>query len=126
MEIANVDVIASGLKLLLQPGHLMWLPIGMLVGLIIGAIPGFNDTNFLAMALPFTVYMGPINAVVFMMACFCASQAAGSLPARETSILANRDAPGLPWGYRLRPQRWGVSFRPLWPWCSPLWSGSML
>jgi putative tricarboxylic transport membrane protein len=90
MEIANVDVIASGLKLLLQPGHLMWLPIGMLVGLIIGAIPGFNDTNFLAMALPFTVYMGPINAVVFMMACFCASQVAGSLPA----ILLN--IPGTP------------------------------
>jgi len=90
MEIANVDVIAAGLRLLLQPGHLMWLPIGMLVGLIIGAIPGFNDTNFLAMALPFTVYMGPINAVVFMMACFCASQAAGSLPA----ILLN--IPGTP------------------------------
>jgi len=90
MEIANVDVIAAGFELLMQPEHLMWLPIGMLIGLIIGAIPGFNDTNFLAMALPFTVYMGPINAVVFMMACFCASQAAGSLPA----ILLN--IPGTP------------------------------
>jgi putative tricarboxylic transport membrane protein len=90
MDIASFEVIGSGLGLLLQPEHLMWLPLGMFIGLIIGAIPGFNDTNFLAMVLPFTVYMGPMNAVVFMMACFCAAQAAGSLPA----ILLN--IPGTP------------------------------
>jgi putative tricarboxylic transport membrane protein len=90
MDIASIDAIASGFSLLLQPGHLMWLPLGMLIGLLIGAIPGFNDTNFLAMVLPFTVFMGPMNAVVFMMACFCAAQAAGSLPA----ILLN--IPGTP------------------------------
>ncbi len=90
MEIASMDVIFNGLGLLLQPQHLMWLPLGMLAGLLIGAIPGFNDTNFLAMVLPFTVYLGPMNAVVFMMACFCASQAAGSIPA----ILLN--IPGTP------------------------------
>ena len=89
-NIASLDVILSGVGLLLQPGHLIWLPLGMLVGLIVGAIPGFNDTNFLAMMLPITVYMGPMNAVVFMMACFCASQAAGSIPA----ILLN--IPGTP------------------------------
>lgn len=90
MEIASLDIIFSGLTLLMQPEHLIWLPLGMLAGLVIGAIPGFNDTNFLAMVLPFTVYLGPMNAVVFMMACFCASQAAGSFPA----ILLN--IPGTP------------------------------
>ena len=90
MEFVNLHVVLGGLGLLLQPQHLMWLPVGMLIGLIVGAIPGFNDTNFLAMVLPFSVYMGPMNAVVFMMACFCAAQAAGSLPA----ILLN--IPGTP------------------------------
>lgn len=90
MEIASIDVFYSGLSLLLKPENLMWIPIGMFVGLIIGAVPGFNDTNFLAMVLPFTVYLGPMNAVIFMMACFCASQAAGSIPA----ILLN--IPGTP------------------------------
>lgn len=90
MEFASVNDILSGLVMLLQPEHLMWLPLGMLAGLLVGAIPGFNDTNFLAMVLPFTVYLGPMNAVVFMMACFCASQAAGSFPA----ILLN--IPGTP------------------------------
>lgn len=90
MEIAGADVFWAGLTLLLQPEHLMWLPLGMFAGLLVGSIPGFNDTNFLAMVLPFTVYLGPMNAVVFMMACFCASQAAGSFPA----ILLN--IPGTP------------------------------
>ena len=90
MEIASLDVILSGIGLLMRPEHLVWLPLGMLAGLMVGAIPGFNDTNFLAMILPFTIYLGPINAVVFMMACFCASQAAGSIPA----ILLN--IPGTP------------------------------
>ena len=90
MESAGIDVVVSGLSLLLQPNHLMWLALGMLVGLVVGAVPGFNDTNFLAMMLPFSVYLGPTSAVIFMMACFCSSQAAGSFPA----ILLN--IPGTP------------------------------
>lgn len=90
MDVASFDVFLSGLQLLMQPENLMWIPIGMLIGLIVGGVPGFNDTNFLAMVLPFTAYLGPMNAVVFMMSCFCASQAAGSIPA----ILLN--IPGTP------------------------------
>ncbi|MBI9086308.1 MAG: tripartite tricarboxylate transporter permease [Desulfobacterales bacterium] len=90
MESVSLDVMASGLTLLLHPNHLMWLALGMVAGLVVGAIPGFNDTNFLAMMLPFSVYLGAMDAVVFMMACFCSSQAAGSFPA----ILLN--IPGTP------------------------------
>jgi putative tricarboxylic transport membrane protein len=90
MDVASLDVFLSGLQLLMQPENLMWIPIGMFIGLIVGGVPGFNDTNFLAMVLPFTAYLGPMNAVVFMMSCFCASQAAGSIPA----ILLN--IPGTP------------------------------
>jgi len=90
LEPSGIDVIASGLSLLLQPQTLCWLALGMLAGLLVGAIPGFNDTNFLAMMLPFSIYLGPMDAVIFMMACFCSSQAAGSIPA----ILLN--IPGTP------------------------------
>jgi len=90
MELPGIDVMGSGLMLLLQPDTLMWLAIGLSAGFVVGAIPGFNDTNFLAMILPFTIYLGAMNAVIFMMACFCGSQAAGSIPA----ILLN--IPGTP------------------------------
>ncbi len=90
MEIPNASVIYSGLMLLLDPHTLGWLVLGLSAGFIVGAIPGFNDTNFLAMILPFTIYLGAMQAVIFMMACFCGSQAAGSIPA----ILLN--IPGTP------------------------------
>ena len=90
MDAVSMDNIIAGLTLLIQWKHLMWLALGIFAGLMVGAIPGFNDTNFLAMMLPFSVYLGPMDAVVFMMACFCSSQAAGSFPA----ILLN--IPGTP------------------------------
>jgi putative tricarboxylic transport membrane protein len=90
MDVPGIDVMGAGLSLLLQPDTLMWLAIGLSAGFVVGTIPGFNDTNFLAMILPFTVYLGAMNAVIFMMACFCGSQAAGSIPA----ILLN--IPGTP------------------------------
>jgi putative tricarboxylic transport membrane protein len=90
MEIASLSIIGDGFATALQFNHLSWILIGMLAGLIIGAIPGFNDTNFLAMMLPLTVYLGPLDSVIFMMSCFCAAQTAGSIPA----ILLN--IPGTP------------------------------
>ena len=90
MDMPGIDAVGAGLHLLASFDALMWLSVGILAGLVVGAIPGFNDTNFLAMMLPFSVYLGPMDAVIFMMACFCSSQAAGSLPA----ILLN--IPGTP------------------------------
>lgn len=90
MGLPGIEVIGQGLSLMLQPSHLLWLALGLMAGLVVGGIPGFNDTNFLAMMLPFSIYLGPMDAVIFMMACFCSSQAAGSLPA----ILLN--IPGTP------------------------------
>jgi len=84
------DVLNGALTLLFQPKVLAWLALGVIAGFIVGAIPGFNDTNFLAMVLPFTVYIGPMEALIFMMAVYCGSQAAGSIPA----ILVN--IPGTP------------------------------
>ncbi|WP_022849629.1 tripartite tricarboxylate transporter permease [Limisalsivibrio acetivorans] len=80
----------EGIKTVLEPRIIQFLVAGLLFGFIIGAIPGFNDTNVLALVLPFTVYLGPMQAVMFMMAVFCGSQAGGSVPA----ILMN--IPGTP------------------------------
>ncbi len=116
MGLPGIDVMAQGLALLSDPTHIMWLGLGMLIGLIVGGIPGFNDTNFLAMMLPFSVYLGPMDAVVFMMACFCSSQAAGSLPAILLNIPGTpSNAPTCLEGFRLTRkgkagQALGVSF----------------
>ena len=63
MGLPSFDIIAQGLTLLLDPDHLMWLALGMVAGLLVGGIPGFNDTNFLAMMLVGALLFGPDSLV---------------------------------------------------------------
>lgn len=105
MDAVSMEAVSKGLVLLMQPGPLLWLALGILAGLVVGGIPGFNDTNFLAMMLPFSIYLGPMNAVIFMMACFCSSQAAGSFPAILLNIPGTpSNAPTCIEGFRLTRQ----------------------
>lgn len=60
------------------------------MGFVVGAIPGFNDANLMAILLPFTLLLDPTDAIVAMTALYCSAQAAGSIPA----ILIN--IPGTP------------------------------
>ena len=86
----DFELMTNAVFTVFQPQIMAWLVAGLLLGFFIGAVPGFNDTNILAMMLPFSVYMGPLKAVIFMMAVFGGSQAAGPIPA----ILMNM--PGTP------------------------------
>ncbi len=86
----DYELFSHALGVVFQPEILAYLVAGLLLGFLIGAVPGFNDTNILAMVLPFTVYLGPLKAVILMMAVFGGSQAAGPIPA----ILMNM--PGTP------------------------------
>ena len=86
----DYELMTNAVFTVFQPQIMAWLITGLLLGFFIGAVPGFNDTNILAMMLPFSVYMGPLKAVIFMMAVFGGSQAAGPIPA----ILMNM--PGTP------------------------------
>lgn len=86
----SFDILLKATEALFQLNILIYLLVGVMFGFIIGAIPGFNDTNVLAMLLPFTIYFGATQAVIFMMAVFGGAQAAGPIPA----ILMNM--PGTP------------------------------
>ena len=86
----SLDLFGDAMSLLCTPTLLAYLLAGVVLGFIIGAIPGFNDTNILAIVLPFSVYFGPLNAIVFMLAVYSGSQSAGPVPA----ILMNM--PGTP------------------------------
>ena len=86
----SFELFGDALALLFTPSLMAYLFVGVVLGFIIGAIPGFNDTNILAIVLPFSVYFGPLNAIVFMLAVYAGSQSAGPVPA----ILMNM--PGTP------------------------------
>lgn len=86
----DTAVIGQGLLLLMTWENIGWLMIGFMAGIVVGAIPGMTESTFLAVALPFTVYMNVWTAVFFMTGAYVAGEVAGAYPA----ILMNM--PGTP------------------------------
>lgn len=63
---------------------------GTLVGVLVGALPGLSSSMAIALLLPFTLYLEPIESIALMSALYCAGTFGGSI----TAILIN--APGAP------------------------------
>lgn len=79
-----------GLQGLFSPYILLIFMVAFVLGFVVGAIPGFNDANLMAILLPFTLYLDTTGALVAMATIYGAAQSAGAIPA----ILLN--IPGTP------------------------------
>jgi putative tricarboxylic transport membrane protein len=87
----TLNFLAGGFTSLLQPAPLIALFLGVLVGLVIGVIPGVGGTTGVAVLLPLTVIMPPTAALVLLAAVYWGSMYGGAI----TSILFG--IPGNPW-----------------------------
>lgn len=58
-----LDVIASALVNLLTGWHLLYMMIGVLVGLVIGILPGLGSIAGMSILLPFVYGMDPVSAL---------------------------------------------------------------
>jgi putative tricarboxylic transport membrane protein len=64
-----------------------WVMIpAILLGNIVGAIPGFSAANTIIILLPLTLSMDVEAALIFMMALYCASQLGNGIPAILVNI----------------------------------------
>lgn len=71
--------------------HLLWLmPLGLLYGMVVSAIPGMSGSLAIALVMPFTFHMSALQAIIFLSSIFTGSVHGGSIPA----ILLNM--PGSP------------------------------
>lgn len=86
----NIDALLTGFELIFQPVSLGLIFLSVLIGVIIGALPGLSSTMAVALLLPFTIGMEPVIAISMMAALYCAGTFGGSI----TAILIN--APGAP------------------------------
>ncbi|HUZ74159.1 MAG TPA: tripartite tricarboxylate transporter permease [Stellaceae bacterium] len=83
-----LDVWLSGFESLLHVQELVFLTVGMAVGLIAGVVPGLGPTTALALLIPLTYGMQPITALALSAGVMGAAPMGGSIAA----ILLN--APG--------------------------------
>ena len=84
------DAILLGLSLVSDPYNIFLVFCGVLIGVMVGALPGLSSPMAVALLLPFTVGLEPIQAISMLAALYCAGTFGGSI----TAILIN--APGAP------------------------------
>ncbi|RDC71241.1 C4-dicarboxylate ABC transporter permease [Rhodovulum sp. 12E13] len=81
---------AEGFAVLQDWSVLAMVPIGVLLGVSIGAIPGLSATVGMAMFLPFTFTLDPLTGLVLLLGIYNGACYAGAIPA----VLIN--TPGTP------------------------------
>ena len=71
----------TGLEAVLDPTVLILIPLGMLLGVIVGAIPGLSATVGIAIFLPFTFTLDALSGLVLLLGIYNGACYAGSIPA---------------------------------------------
>ena len=62
-----MEMIIAGLLDSISPASLMFVFIGVAIGVLIGAIPGINGPMAIALFIPVTYYMSPLTAIGFLV-----------------------------------------------------------
>lgn len=62
-----MELIAAGLLDSISPNSLMFVLIGVAIGVMIGAIPGINGPMAIALFIPVTYYMSALTAIGFLV-----------------------------------------------------------
>lgn len=79
MDLTNIDTLGA---LFLHAFGYWWAIIpAVLIGVVMGAIPGFAAHNTIIILLPLTLAFDVETALVFMTALYCASHLGGGIPA---------------------------------------------
>ena len=85
-----MDSIFAALSSTLTPISLVWIAAGVLLGYVVGVIPGLGKGTAVAVAIPLTFYIPPVPAIAFLIGIAKGSTAGSAVSA----ILLN--APGEP------------------------------
>src|SRR5574341_2164027 len=107
-----VDALANlfmGFQIALSPYNLFIATVGIILGTIIGVLPGLGGANGVAILLPITFVMPPTSAIILLSCIYWGALFGGAI----TSVLFN--IPGEPWsvattfdGYPLAKQGKGA------------------
>ena len=87
-EIVNLF---HGFAVAIQPFNLMVMVVGIMLGVIIGVLPGLGGANGVAILLPLTFSMSPTSAIIMLSCIYWGALFGGAI----TSVLFN--IPGEPW-----------------------------
>jgi putative tricarboxylic transport membrane protein len=87
-EIVNLF---HGFAVVIQPFNILVMVVGILLGVVVGVLPGLGGANGVAILLPLTFSMSPTSAIIMLSCIYWGALFGGAI----TSILFN--IPGEPW-----------------------------
>lgn len=85
MEAADLPLMfaaaADAISIIAQPERMMFLLIGVLVGLAIGILPGIGGLTGFALLIPFTYTMDPFAAFAMLLGMHSVTSTSDTIPA---------------------------------------------
>lgn len=80
-----MDVVLTGIAGALEPLNLLFIVLGVSLGIVVGAIPGMSAPTAIAIAVPLTFAMSPVSAIAFLLGVHKGGEYGGAI----ASILIN-------------------------------------
>ncbi len=87
-----MEPLLQGLAFVLQPTTLLWIVVGDIVGIFIGALPGLTATMGLALFLPVTIQLDSLTAISLLLGLYFGAVTGASIPAILFGIPGNPNA----------------------------------
>lgn len=87
-----MEPLLKGLAFVLQPTTLLWIVVGDIVGIFIGALPGLTATMGLALFLPVTIHLDSLTAISLLLGLYFGAVTGASIPAVLFGIPGNPNA----------------------------------
>jgi putative tricarboxylic transport membrane protein len=87
----EIGLLMQGFSVALQPENIVLMVAGIVLGVLIGVLPGLGGANGIAILLPLTFALPPVSAIILLSCIYWGALFGGAI----TSILFN--IPGEPW-----------------------------
>lgn len=87
----EIQALMQGFQVALSPANIGLMFVGIILGVLIGVLPGLGGANGVAILLPLTFTMNPTSAIIMLSCIYWGALFGGAI----TSILFN--IPGEPW-----------------------------
>ena len=71
----------GGLQILLNWQNFLIIPVGLVIGIVVGAIPGLTSDLGIILCIPLTYGMDPTMAILMLLAIYCGGTYGGSITA---------------------------------------------
>jgi len=91
MLMESISSLFHGFGILADPVNILYMCVGITLGVLIGVLPGLGGANGVAILLPLTFSMSPTAAIIMLSSIYWGALFGGAI----TSILFN--IPGEPW-----------------------------